>query len=184
MIENKHLISTARLSLRGVEEIDLKRIHELHVFPEVDRYNTLGIPHSLRETEQLLEKWLEANTASPRKQYIFSIINEKQFVGLIALNLGRAKYKKGEVWYKIHPNFWNKGYATEALKGILDFAFNDLKMHRVEAGCAVENLASIQVLEKVGMTREGHKRKVLPLITGWSDNYEYAILEEDFKIAH
>ena len=99
----------------------------------------------------------------------------------MTLNLGRPKYKKGEIWYKIHPNFWNKGYATEALMGLLHFAFNNLGMHRIEAGCAVENFASIKVLEKVGMTREGRKRKVLPLKMGWSDNFEYAILEEDFK---
>lgn len=66
----------------------------------------------------------------------------------------------------------------------MDFGFNDLKLHRIEAGCAVENIASSKVLEKVGMTKEGMKRKKLPIRGEWKDNYLYAILEEDFLKFH
>ena len=54
-----------------------------------------------------------------------------------------------------------------------------MKLYRIEAGCAVENIGSISVLEKFGMIREAHTRKLLPLKTGWSDNYRYAILSTD-----
>jgi [ribosomal protein S5]-alanine N-acetyltransferase len=56
-----------------------------------------------------------------------------------------------------------------------------LKLHRIEAGCAVENVASVSVLEKVGMTREGMKRKKLPIRGEWKDNYFFGMLEEDFQ---
>ncbi|HMB61757.1 MAG TPA: GNAT family protein, partial [Eudoraea sp.] len=75
---------------------------------------------------------------------------------------------------------WGKGYATEAVRAVLKFGFRVLKLHRMEAGCAVDNIASIRVLEKVGMQMEGQRRKVLPLQQGWSDNYEFAILDTDF----
>jgi [ribosomal protein S5]-alanine N-acetyltransferase len=68
------------------------------------------------------------------------------------------------------------------LRKLLDFSFNILKLHRIEAGCAVENTASIKVLEKAGMTREGMKRKKLPIRGDWKDNYFYAISEEDFML--
>jgi RimJ/RimL family protein N-acetyltransferase len=55
-----------------------------------------------------------------------------------------------------------KGYGTEVNR-VLDFGFNDLNLHRIKAGCAVENIASIKVLEKVGMIREGRGRQLLPL---------------------
>jgi RimJ/RimL family protein N-acetyltransferase len=64
---------------------------------------------------------------------------------------------------------------------MLDFGFNTLNLHRIEAGCAVENIGSIRVLEKCGFTKEGRGRKVLPLKSGWSDNFEYAILETEFN---
>jgi len=85
------------------------------------------------------------------------------------------------VWYKIHPDFWNKGFATEGLKAVIDFGFETLKLHRIEAGCAVDNIGSLKVLEKAGMLQEGRGRKLLPLKQGWSDNFKYAILETDIR---
>jgi len=115
------------------------------------------------------------------RNYTFAIEtkSDKKFVGLFGLKLGNEKYKRGEVWYKIHRDHWKKGYATESLRAIINFGFENLKLHRIEAGCAVENIASIRVLEKVGMIREGRGRKILPLKSGWSDNFEYSILETD-----
>ena len=96
--------------------------------------------------------------------------------------MGSVKYKSAEVWFKIHPDYWSKGFGTEALNAIIDFGFKELNLHRIEAGCAVENTGSVKLLEKVGMTREGGKRKALPLKTGWADNYEYAILQSEYRI--
>jgi RimJ/RimL family protein N-acetyltransferase len=63
----------------------------------------------------------------------------------------------------------------------MNFGFKTLKLHRIEAGCAVDNIGSIKVLEKAGMTKEGRRREILPLKSGWSDNFEYAIVETDLK---
>lgn len=91
-------------------------------------------------------------------------------------------FRSGEVWYKLHSNYWGQGIATEAVSEVLRFAFHDLALHRVEAGCAIDNQRSIKVLEKIGMVSEGRKRKSLPLKTGWTDTWEYAILEDDFEL--
>lgn len=104
-------------------------------------------------------------------------------MGLIALRLGKAHFKIAEIWYKISPEFWRLGIATEALNELLRFGFLSLGLHRIEAGCAVENTASIKVLEKAGLTREGRKRGVLPIRGEWKDNFFFAILETDFKAA-
>lgn len=68
------------------------------------------------------------------------------------------------------------------MKLVLDFYFNQLKLHRITAGCATENIASAKVIEKSGFLREAHGRKILPIRGQWFDNYEYAILEEDYFI--
>jgi ribosomal-protein-alanine N-acetyltransferase len=62
---------------------------------------------------------------------------------------------------------------------VIRFGFDNLNLHRIEAGCAVNNIGSIKVLEKAGMVREGKGRQVLPLKTSWSDNFLYSILETD-----
>ncbi len=156
-------------------------VHHLHSLPEVDEFNTLGIPDSLATTEHLLTDWLVQQQAAPRTSYIFYAqrIDSKEFVGLIALSLGKANFKNGEVWYKFLPAHWGQGLTTEALTELLKFGFDHLRLHRIEAGCAVENVASIRVLEKAGMTREGRKRQILPIRGNWVDNYFFAILETD-----
>lgn len=116
------------------------------------------------------------------KNYTFAVEFEKGgFVGLVSLKLSSSKFNSAEIWYKINVDFWNQGYATEAIRAVIRFGFDRLKLHRIEAGCAVENLASIRVLEKAGMTQEGRKRQILPLVTGWMDSFEYAILDEEWK---
>jgi len=174
-----------RLILRLITESDLEAIHQLQSIPEVDRYNTLGIPKDFEETKTVMAPLLEATQKENIDYYTFAIEQKssKNLVGLIALILGPKKYNSGEVWFKLNPSFWGNGFATEALNSILEFGFNTLKLHRIEAGCAVDNLASSNVLEKAGMQPEGRRRKTLPLKTGWSDNFEYAILENDKRSA-
>ena len=102
-------------------------------------------------------------------------------MGLFGLKLSHPKFKSAEIWYKIHSSYWGKGYATEAVKAVLRFGFETLKLHRIEAGCAIANVGSIKVLEKSGMALEGRRREILPLKSGWSDNFSYAILESDYQ---
>jgi len=174
-------LKTERLRLRELTFVDLEIIHKLHSLPETDQYNTLGIPDTIETTKQLVLEWMTTMDELPRKKYVFVIeSNEIAFVGLIGLTIGKPSYRNAEVWFKILPKYWNLGYATEVVKRILQFSFIELRLHRIEAGCAVENIASRRVLEKVGMVKEGHCRKILPIRGEWVDNFEFAILETDF----
>jgi RimJ/RimL family protein N-acetyltransferase len=175
-------LQTQRLLLRELIPEDLGEIHKMNSLPEVDRYNTLGLPESIAVSEKLLKNWLSEQQAAPRLHYVFCIIDttSNSFIGMIGLRIGKPHYRNAEVWYKFLPEHWGKGYATEALKELLRFGFQDMNLHRIEAGCAVENIGSIKVLEKAGMIREGRTRKLLPIRGEWMDNYGYAILEEDF----
>ena len=177
------MLKSKRLHIRELTSADIDNVHELHSLPETDEFNTLGIPENIQTTKNILTEWLILQKQEPRISYVFSIdkIENNNFVGLIAINLGKTNYKTAEVWFKIHKDHWRKGYTTEALTRLLDFGFNDLKLHRIEAGCAVENIASIKTLEKVGFTREGLKRKKLPIRGEWKDNFFYGILEEDYN---
>ncbi|MES2648992.1 MAG: GNAT family protein [Bacteroidota bacterium] len=180
------MLETKRLIIRELTFADVNVVHELLSLAETDEFNTLGIPGTIQITEVQLDEWLIAQIQEPRCSYIFSICKNDDdcFIGLIALVIGKAKYRAAEVWFKVHKDFWRKGYTTEALTKVLDYGFNTLKLHRIEAGCAVENIASYKVLEKVGMKREGMKRKNLPIRGEWNDNYFYGMLEEDFYKIH
>jgi RimJ/RimL family protein N-acetyltransferase len=172
---------TTRISLRPIEINDLPTIHQLLSLPETDKYNTLGIPQTIYDTKKIVDGWLEEQRIFPIKKYVYYAENEKkEFVGTAGINIGNPKYRLAELWYKLHPLQWNKGYATEIVKSMIHYCFENLKLHRVEAGCAVDNIASIKVLLKAGMEHEGMKRKLLPIRSNWIDGNLYAILEEDY----
>ncbi|MBN1797336.1 MAG: GNAT family N-acetyltransferase [Spirochaetales bacterium] len=170
-----------RLILNEITWKDLENIHALHSIPQVDEYNTLGIPKHINATKLLLKSIMKDQKSRIRKHYWFSIRLKTtgEFIGLCGMNVSADRFKIGEIFYKLHPAHWMRGYATEVAKTLVQFGFEVLKLHRIEAGVATENSRSVRVLEKIGMKREGVGRKILPIRGKWKDNFLYAIIEDD-----
>ncbi|MDH3708925.1 MAG: GNAT family N-acetyltransferase [Cyclobacteriaceae bacterium] len=174
-------LETTRLLLKEITEDHLPLFFELHSYPEVDRFNTMGIPSDLQTTRQILLPAMEDQLQEMRSKYCWAVFRKEDhaFIGELGFSVSSSKYRRGEVHYLLIPDHWGKGYATELVKRIIAFGFDHLHLHRVEAGVATENVASLRVLEKAGMTREGCHRQILPIRGHWVDNYHYAILESD-----
>ena len=154
-------------------------VNTLHAHPEVARYNTIGVPKDLETTAKILAHKIDENQESALGWALYD--TRKNFIGEAGIILAPQRFQKAEISYSLAPDQWNKGLGTEIAKQLIQYCFNDLGLHRVEAGVAVHNHASIRVLEKAGMDREGTHRKILPLSSGWTDNYAYAILKEEWK---
>jgi RimJ/RimL family protein N-acetyltransferase len=174
-------IITERLILREITWNDLEDIHRLHSRAEVDEYNTLGIPKDLDETRELMRPEIEKEGEDSQSRYTWRIIlsHTGEFIGLAGMTLSNDKFRLGEIYFKLLPAFWGKGFGTEVAKELIVTGFNEFGLHKVEAGVATDNERSIRVLEKTGMTREGLRRKILPIRGEWKDNYHYAIVEDD-----
>lgn len=174
-------LESERLVLREIGWSDVNDIHKLHSFPEVDKYNTLGLPKDINETRELIRPLIDEQKAEKRKLYFWKIIakDTQEFIGIAGMNLSLNKFKLGEIYYKILPDNWGNGYATEISKTLIKSGFEKFNLHKIEAGVATENVASVKVLEKCGMIREGIRRKILPIRGEWKDNYHYAIVEDD-----
>lgn len=176
-------LETKRLLLIEITMDDLEAIHQLHSIPEVDEFNTLGIPKTIKDTEKIIRSGIEAQLKKPRDSYTWKVITKEtgKFIGLAGFSLSNDKFKLGEIYYKLDPDYWGKGYATEIAKRLVVAGFEDFKLHKVEAGVATENWRSIRVLEKIGMKKEGLRRKILPIRGEWKDNFHYAIVEDDLR---
>jgi RimJ/RimL family protein N-acetyltransferase len=174
-------LETTRLILEEITWDDLENIHKLHSIPEVDEFNTLGIPKNIDDTKEVIRPLIECKTEIPRKSYTWKILikETEEFIGLAGMKLSCDKFKLGEIYFKLIPIYWGKGYATEISKRLIKSGFDDFHLHKVEAGVAIDNIRSIRVLEKSKMIREGLRRKILPIRGKWIDNYHYAIVEDD-----
>jgi RimJ/RimL family protein N-acetyltransferase len=174
-------LSTNRLIIQEVTWDDLDDIFILESSPEIDEFNTLGIPDNKNVTREHLRPFIGDQKAEVRKKYCWTIRLQTtgEFIGLAGMTVTADRFKMGEIWYNLMPTHWGNGYATEVAKRLIRFGFEILNLHRIEAGVATENKRSIKVLEKAGMTIEGIRRKILPIRGDWVDNYHYAILESD-----
>jgi len=174
-------IGSSRLNYTEISWSDLEDIHRLHSFPEVDEFNTLGIPKDIKETREVIRPLIEGQNELPRKSFTWKITlgASGEFIGLAGMRLSCDKFRLGEIYYKLMPAYWGKGYATEISKALIKNGFEYFHLHKVEAGVATANVRSIKVLEKSGMIREGLRRKILPIRGNWLDNYHYAIVEDD-----
>ncbi|MBN1926283.1 MAG: GNAT family N-acetyltransferase [Prolixibacteraceae bacterium] len=174
-------IETKRLLLKEISWNDLNDIHRLHSIPKVDEFNTLGIPEDIEQTREVMCPFIEDQKTDRQKLYSLKINLKEtgQFIGIAGIILSNDKFRLGEIFFKLDPLFWGRGYATEVSKALIKTGFERFNLHKVEAGVATANSASIRVLEKSGMTREGLRRKILPVRGEWIDNYHYAIVEDD-----
>jgi len=141
-------LKTERLNLRPISESDFENVYDLQSLEETAKYNTSKVPENISETKITVGNWILENIKEETKKFTFAIdlVNNKKFIGLIGINLGKEHYKNAEVWFQLDYRFWHKGYATESLKKIIEFGFETLKLHRIEAGCAIDNIGSISVL--------------------------------------
>lgn len=104
----------------------------------------------------------------------------ERLLGAITLsNIRRGVAETGTLGYWIGRPHAGQGHATDAVKAMLTFAFDTLKLHRVEAACVPTNAASRRVLEKAGFRCEGEARAYLKINGGWADHILFGVVEDE-----
>lgn len=137
---------------------------------------------SLEETQNIIEKVIKAYTKPSYYQWNVTLKENNESIGIAGLSIVDEGYLCGGVSYCIGKNYWGKGIATEVLKAVLDFAFNEVGFNRIEAYHSINNPSSGRVMEKAGMTFEGMARQKYKSNLGFEDSNMYGILKEDFKV--
>lgn len=97
--------------------------------------------------------------------------------GLTLANIRRGVAQAGSIGYWVGAPFARKGYMSAAVRALIPFCFDSLRLHRVEAACIPSNAASIRLLEKTGFTREGYAREYLCINGIWQDHLLYGRLK-------
>ena len=152
--QNK-MITTERLLLRQFQKSDAETVTKLCNNYKIYK-NTLYLPFPYTSADALA--WMENHVENfnANKSYEFAITDSVsgELYGAIALS-NNQKFNNGEIAYWIGEAFWGNGYATEASRAILQFAFEKKKYHKVFARYFESNPASGRVLQKLHMNKEG-----------------------------
>ena len=113
--------------------------------------------------------------------FIFRKLDEVLIGALTLANIRRGCAQAGSLGYWIGAAYARQGHMTAAVNAIVPFAFDTLKLHRIEAACIPANVASVRLLEKTGFKREGFARQYLCINGIWQDHWLYARLKDDQK---
>ena len=111
--------------------------------------------------------------------FLFRTEDNTLIGGLALANIRRGVAQAGSLGYWIGAPYIRRGYMTAAVRALIPVAFDLLRLHRLEAACIPNNLASIRLLEKTGFRREGYARSYLCINGTWQDHLLYARLQSD-----
>jgi RimJ/RimL family protein N-acetyltransferase len=150
---NQMILETSRLFLRPFLNEDIGRLAELMANRDFMRFS-LG-PYTREQTQSVLQKFLSWNQARLPSQFgvIFRANNELiGYCGFLHWHLDGAD--EIEIGYRLHPDYWNRGLASEAAQAVRDHAFRDLNLPKAISLIHPDNVPSRRVAEKNGMKIE------------------------------
>ena len=172
-------LETPRLLLRKIRLRDAADIFAYASDPQVARY-VLWEPHrDLRETRAHIRAMRRQYRQGLPSSWGIELKAEKKVIGSIGYMWVSSENRSAEIGYSLARSFWNQGLMTEALRRVLESAFTDLNLHRVEAQHDLRNPASGRVMEKCGMRREGILRSRIFNKGEYVDTALWAVLQTD-----
>ena len=141
--------------------------------------NTLMIPHPY--PDGAAEAWINKQRTADEINFVITLRESGELAGAMGLIVNRD-HARAEIGYWIGVPYWNRGYATEAGRAVVRYAFEELGVHRVCAEHFTRNTASGRVMQKLGMRHEGTLRSH---IVKWGETVDvelYGIVRRDFDV--
>jgi RimJ/RimL family protein N-acetyltransferase len=191
MVPNRPVLHTARLTLRPVTPTDAESMWRYRRLPEVTEW--LGGRHAT--FEEYRTHFVDPDQQANNWVMLLGPDLSGKLIGDLMLRIGdpwaqadvaeQARGRQAELGWVLDPSYAGHGYATEAVNELIRYCFEDLGLHRVKAGCFLDNQPSWRLMERVGMRREEHAvRDSLHRSRGWIDGLTYALLAEEWRSAH
>jgi len=177
------ILRTERLLLREFNTADFSEVFDYQNDSHYLRYYPWSV-RTFLEVKNVVQSFIDQQHERPRTKFQLSIIlkSKDRLIGNCGIRKGHLEDKDAEIGYEISPQHWGLGYATEAARAILDFGFTDLKLHRISATTIVENIASVSVMQKLGMQKEARLRENRWMKGRWWDTLVYSILENEYRM--
>lgn len=146
-------IETPRILLRPLAQNDLDDLAQIYSVPEVMKYRLFSQPASLKQTQEFLKSYLLHWEQHGFGRWAMIDKTLQQLIGHCGLEY-TATLDEVEVNYLLSSRYWGHGLATESAIAIVSYGFKSLQLERLVALAKPENLASLRVMEKIGMQDE------------------------------
>ena len=152
-------LTTERLVLRWVTRDDAQDHFSLFSDPQVTRYWSTPAWTDMAQACDFVDTALAEYSSGEGLRFSIMLRNSHTFVGSVKLYEFFDQNRRCDVGYALLPAHWGKGYLAEAMVALLDYAFADLNMNRIEADIDPRNEASAKLLERMAFQKEGYMRE-------------------------
>lgn len=179
---NKIKYTTQRLVIRPYRASDYaawaEALSKCH--PKQNKFDP-GRPSHQSLSLAAFDKKLKRYQAQAHRDehYMFGIFHKKtgEHLGCVDLYvIVRKVLHWANLGFEIHNTHWGHGYAKEAARAALRIGFKELNLHRIEAAMELDHRASQSVARRIGMKKEGIRRKFFPTESGWEDLVVFALV--------
>lgn len=168
-----------RLRLRPVEASDAPALFALHSNARVLRYWDGPAWREPARAERFVAASREMADDGTGVRLTIQRTTDTTFLGWCSLTRWNSAHRSASLGYCLDDAVWGNGYATEAARALLQWAFTTLDLNRVQAETDTRNAASARVLEKLGFVREGTLREDCVVDGDVSDSWVYGLLRRD-----
>jgi ribosomal-protein-alanine N-acetyltransferase len=135
-------------------------------------------PTTLEQFAAYLERCRHDDFAS----FLVCRKNDGAIIGAVNLSqIARGNFQSAYMGFYVGAPFAGQGYMVEALRLVLEYAFGELKLHRLEANIQPDNATSIALIKRLGFALEGYSRRYLKIAGRWRDHERWAILAENWR---
>jgi ribosomal-protein-alanine N-acetyltransferase len=173
-------IETPRLLLREITPNDVSGIFSLYSDYNVLRYTDNELHTNLTDSELFINDIQHNFNTEHAICWGITLKPNTEIIGTIRLYHIDRKHCFVSIGNLLAPGYWNRGIMTEAQYHIVEFAFNHLNMHRLEAQVFVGNTASIRTFNKLNFTNEGILRENFLIEGIFENSYLFSILKNEF----
>ena len=174
-------IEAARVRLRHLEASDTDSLYEIFSDREALRFWGF-LPFTERaEAAKLLAEIHESFRQKTLFQWGIALAADDRVIGTSTLFRLDEQSRRAEIGYILDRRQWGKGLASEALTALLDFAFREMNLHRIEADIEPRNAASVKIIERLGFVREGFLRERWIVGNEVQDSLFYGLLRSDWE---
>ncbi|MFC9646779.1 GNAT family N-acetyltransferase [Streptomyces mirabilis] len=174
-------LHTARLRLRAFEDADANDLFALQSNAYVLRYWDDPPWTERARAEKFITRCREMEKEGTGARLAVDRVSDGAFIGWCTLNRWNPDFRSASLGYCFDDAAWGHGYATEAARALLRWAFDTLDLNRVQAEADTRNVASARVLEKLGFLREGTLREDCVVNGEVSDSWVYGLLRREWR---
>ena len=173
-------LHTERLTLRKLNIRDARDVYAYASDTEVARHVLWTAHKSISESRAYIRAARHQYRVGLPATFAIELTKEHRVIGTIGFTWVNTDHQSAEVGYSLARAYWNQGLTTEALKAVLNFAFDALALNRVEAMHETDNPASGRVMQKAGMREEGILRERVRNKGQYRDVRLWSILRQDW----